>query len=177
MIPFEIPPLPFLSGGVAQVAFVVEDLEESVQAYHRHFGIGPWTFYTYGPELVKRMTYRGQPSRHSMRVALSNLGPTRIELVQPEYGKTVFTDFVERRGYGIHHLGFLVEDMTAALEMAKNAGFPMIQDGAGFGLDGDGHYAYLDTESRFGILFELIERPKRRVAPEKVFPAEGGGLS
>ena len=45
-------------------------------------------------------------------------------------------------------------------------------DGSGFGLDGDGHYAYLDTEATFGIMLELIERPKGRVAPEKIFPPQ-----
>ncbi len=35
-------------------------------------------------------------------------------------------------------------------------------DGAGFGPDGDGHYAYLDTEDLISTTLELIERPKRR---------------
>ena len=46
----------------------------------------------------------------------------------------------------------------------------MTMDGSGFGLDGDGHYAYLDTEDRLGVTLELIERPKRRHQPEAVYP-------
>jgi hypothetical protein len=46
----------------------------------------------------------------------------------------------------------------------------MIMDGAGFGADGDGHYAYLDTEDLIGVTIELIERPKGRVEPEKTYP-------
>jgi hypothetical protein len=42
--------------------------------------------------------------------------------------------------------------------------------GAGFGLDGDGAYAYLDTEDDLGTTFELVERPKRRVTPERIYP-------
>ena len=37
-------------------------------------------------------------------------------------------------------------------------------------LDGDGHFAYLDTEDALGMAIELIEVPKKRVAPDKVFP-------
>jgi hypothetical protein len=43
-------------------------------------------------------------------------------------------------------------------------------EGSGYGLDGDGHFAYLDTEEIFGITLELMERPKRRRAPRKIFP-------
>jgi methylmalonyl-CoA/ethylmalonyl-CoA epimerase len=48
----------------------------------------------------------------------------------------------------------------------------MIMDGSGFGLDGDGHYAYLDTEAELGVTLELIQRPKGRMPPEKIFPPE-----
>jgi hypothetical protein len=73
----------------------------------------------------------------------------------------------------VQHLGVLVDDMEAALAQAEAAGFRMIMDGSGFGLDGDGHYAYLDTEKDYGITFELIRRPKRRHPPEKVYPPGG----
>jgi hypothetical protein len=43
-------------------------------------------------------------------------------------------------------------------------------EGAGFGLDGDGHFAYLDTEELLGITYELIQRPLRRYEPEAVYP-------
>ena len=48
----------------------------------------------------------------------------------------------------------------------------MTQDGAGFGPDDDGHYAYLDAEGLIGTTVELIERPKRRAPPERVYPPQ-----
>ena len=160
----------FLNKGVAQVAIIVEDLDKTVESYWKLFGIGPWHFYTYGKPLVKRMTYHGEPSEYTMRVALSYLGPTRIELIQPLEGDTVYADFVKEHGYGVHHFGVLVEDMESALAEAKAAGLEMTMDGAGFGRDADGHYAYLDTEGKIGVTIELIERPKRRMPPEKIYP-------
>jgi methylmalonyl-CoA/ethylmalonyl-CoA epimerase len=168
--------LPFLQDGIAQVALIVEDLDQTVENYWKLYGIGPWHFYTYGKPLVKRMTYRGQPSEYKMRIALSYLGPMRIELIELGEGDTVYADHVREHGYGVHHLGILVEDMGAALDEAADAGVAMVQDGAGFGRDGDGHYAYLDTEGEIGVMLELIERPKGRVPPDKVYPpVEPGG--
>jgi methylmalonyl-CoA/ethylmalonyl-CoA epimerase len=164
--------LPFLKNGVAQIAFVVKDLDKTVKYYHEVFGIGPWQFYTYEKPLVKKMSYHGKPTVHSNRIALSYFGPSRIELIEVKEGDSVFNDHIKKHGYGIQHLGFLVENMEEALLQAKEAGFEMLQDGSGFGLDGDGHYAYLDSEEDFGVMLELIERPKGRHTPEKVYPPE-----
>jgi methylmalonyl-CoA/ethylmalonyl-CoA epimerase len=166
--------LPFLQNGIAQVAILVENLEEAVENYWKLFGIGDWHFYTYGKPLVKSMTYQGHPSDYKMRVALSYLGPMRVELIEMVEGDTVYADFVEEHGYGVHHFGVLVEDMEAAIAEAEVAGLMMTQDGSGFGHDGDGHYAYLDTEDKIGVAIELIERPKGRMPPEKVYPPEEG---
>ena len=44
------------------------------------------------------------------------------------------------------------------------------QTGGGYGLDGDGGYAYFDTVASFGVILELIEVPKRRREPDFVWP-------
>lgn len=169
--------LPFLKNGVAQVALIVEDLDKAVETYWKLFGIGPWHIYTYGKPLVKRMTYHGKPSEYKMRIALAYIGPLRIELIEILEGDTVYADFVKEHGYGVHHFGVLVDDMEEAIARAEAAGLTMTQDGAGFGLDGDGHYAYLDTEGKIGVTIELIQRPKRRVPPEAVYPPDADALA
>ena len=165
-------PLPFLQNGIAQVAILVEDLDQAVENYWTLFGIGPWHFYTYGKPLVRQMTYRGQPADYQMRSALSQIGPLRIELIEAKRGESIYADFIKEHGYGVHHFGILVEDMNDALTQAHYAGCNMIQDGSGFGLDGDGHYAYLETEKSLGVTLELIQRPKARVRPEKIYPPD-----
>jgi catechol 2,3-dioxygenase-like lactoylglutathione lyase family enzyme len=162
--------LSFLDRGVAQVAIVVKDLERTVEQYWHRFGIGPWHFYTYQKPFVSRMTRNGAPAEYAMRVALANLGSTRLELIEQKAGDTVYAEFIRLHGYGVQHLGVLVDDMEAAVREAEAAGYRVTMDGAGFGLDGDGHYAYLDTEDGLGTTIELIQRPKRRAAPEKIYP-------
>jgi catechol 2,3-dioxygenase-like lactoylglutathione lyase family enzyme len=161
-----------LDQGVAQIGIIVQDLDSTVRRYHEVFGISPWHFYTYEKPLVKEMTYYGEPANYSMRLALSYFGPMRIELIEPGEGESIYHDFVKEHGYGIHHLGLLTENMNESIQEARSVGIEMIMDGAGFGLDGDGHYAYLDTEKDFGVTLELIERPKGRLKPEKIYPLE-----
>ena len=164
--------LPFLKDGVAQVAIVVKDLDRTVEQWWTLFGIGPWHFYTYGKPLGQKMSYHGEPVEYEMRLALSYIGNLRVEMIEPREGPTVYTDFVREHGYGVHHFGVLVSNMQAAIKQAEDAGLVMTMDGSGFGLDGDGHYAYLDTEERIGTTIELIERPKGRLTPEKIYPPE-----
>jgi catechol 2,3-dioxygenase-like lactoylglutathione lyase family enzyme len=159
-------PLP----GIAQIAIIVPNIDKAVKTYWERFGIGPWHHYTYGKPLVKRMTRNGEPSEYKMKVALSYIGNMRIELIEPLEGDTVYKEFVEKHGYGVHHLGVLTDDMQTSIKQAKECGIEMTQDGAGFGPDNDGHYAYLDTEELLGTTIELIERPKRRQPPEKIYP-------
>ena len=164
--------LTILRSGINQVALVVEDLDKAVEHYWKTFGIGPWLFYTYGRPLLKEMTYHGKPTEYRMRLALAQLGPLNLELIEMVEGDTVYADFVSKHGYGVHHFGVKVENMQAALAAARKLGVEMVQDGCGFGVEGDGHFAYLDTEEKIGVMLELREAPRQRHPPDKVYPPE-----
>ncbi|MBN1402451.1 MAG: VOC family protein [Anaerolineae bacterium] len=163
--------LSFLRNGFEQIAILVEDLDRAVASYWEVLGVGPWTIYTYGKPLLKSAKYHGQEAEPVQRIALAALGTLRIELIEPVQGPSIFHDWVSVHGYGPHHVGVKVEDMEAALEEARQAGLRVIQEGAGYGLDGDGHYAYLDTEEALGMILELSEMPKRRIQPDRVYPS------
>lgn len=164
--------LPFLKKGIAQVAIIVENLDKAVEHYWKLFGIGPWHIYTYGAPLLKSMSYHGQSVEFQMRLGLSYVGSMRIELIEPLSDNTVYADFVRKHGYGVHHFGILVDNMEEALTQARTAGLQMTMDGSGFGRDGDGHFAYIDTEPILGVTLELIDRPAGRVKPEQIYPPE-----
>lgn len=164
--------LPFLKGGISQVALVVEDLDKAVERYWTVFGVGPWHFYSYGTPLVKRMSYKGKPAEYSMRIAMAQVGSLNLELIEMGGGPTVYADFVAEHRFGVHHIGVQVDDADAAIALAKDAGIEMLQDGAGFGLEGDGHFAYLDTVATIGVMVELREAPRKRRPPERIYPPE-----
>ena len=166
--------LPFLRGGISQVALVVEDLDRAVEHYWKVFGIGPWHFYSYGKPLLKRMSYKGKPADFSMRIAMAQVGSLNLELIEMGEGPTVYADSVAKHGFGVHHLGVQVDDADAAIALAKGFGIEMLQDGSGFGCEGDGHFAYLDTEEAIGVMIELREAPRKRYPPERIYPPEQG---
>ncbi len=163
-------PDPLAGYKIGQIGILVPDLERAAHSYAALWRVKPWVVYTYGPETVPEMTYRGEPATHAMRLALAGEAP-QIELVQPLRGPSIYDEFVEARGFGLHHVGVIVEELAPSAASMSAAGYELIQSGAGYGLDGDGGYAYFDTEDDLGMLVEIIERPKRRREPEARWPA------
>ena len=96
-----------------------------------------------------------------------------IELIEGLDGDSIYDEFVSGHGYGVYHLGILADDRETAITQAEAAGFVVIQDGAGFGRAGDGHYAYLNTEDKIGVTLELLSLPERRVEPDSIYPPAG----
>ena len=89
------------------------------------------------------LTYRGRPGPYRVTIAISPTTP-QIELVQPREGPSIYDEWLAERGEGLHHLGFWVDSLTEAAAEFAASGYEAIQTGAGYGLDGDGGYAYFD---------------------------------
>jgi methylmalonyl-CoA/ethylmalonyl-CoA epimerase len=151
-----------------QVGILVDDLEAGARRFAALYGVDEWRVWTYGPDVTSSLTYRGRAAEYAMRLALSGSGP-QIELIEPLRGPTIYGEWIERHGYGLHHLGTVVDDVAEGIRRMEAAGFELIQSGAGYGLDGDGGYAYFDTLDRLGYVVELIEVPARRRQPELIW--------
>jgi len=162
---------PFLQNGITQVGWVVENIDEAVNKFYDYTGIGPWHFYMYGPELLHVMKRNGVDTKYNMATAVTNAGPLRLEFIQPLSGSMVYDEYIDKYGYGgVQHFGIAVENIKKSLEIVRNAGISITMEGGGYGVDGDGYFAYLDTVDLFGIVIELMERPRRRHIPYKIYP-------
>src|SRR5438067_83493 len=148
---------PFPIAKFNQVAMVVRDLDAAVRAYWERFGIGPWRFFTFGPDTVREMSYRGKAQSYSMRLAFAFQGELQLELIEPVDGPSIYHDFLRDHGEGMHHVGIWIPDIRAAIGEMEARGYPMIQSGLGTGLHGDGGYAYFETEGLIATTIELIE--------------------
>ena len=166
----ESAPRPFPVTRIGQVAFVVRDLHKAMQTFFEQFGIGPWSVYTMEPPRVKDMTYRGRRQDFRMRIAFAMCGPTQIELVESLQGPNVYEEFLEQCGEGVQHLGIHVEDMELATRQMQALGYEVVQSGRGYGVQGDGGFAYLSTREAIGTLIELIQLPAERYPPEETYP-------
>lgn len=154
---------------VVQVGLVVRDLERAMAAYSGIWGVGPWRVYAYGPGLLASQTFRGRPAEFSMALALAGSDP-QLELIQPLEGESVYTEWLERHGEGLHHVAVEVDSLEQTTREMEDAGYAMIQSGLGFGPDGDGGFAYYDTERDLALVLEAIEEAARIREPERVFP-------
>lgn len=101
-------------GTVAQLAYVVEDLEASIEHFVRDCGAGP--FFVIDHFLQPGLqTYRGQVSSADVRIAMGFSGQTWFELIQPlDEAPSVYREAIEAKGYGLHHFGIAFADVEAA---------------------------------------------------------------
>jgi catechol 2,3-dioxygenase-like lactoylglutathione lyase family enzyme len=163
------PALSLVGRPVGQIGIVVSDLESACRRYSALWQCGPWLIYTYSPAILSHQRYRGEPSSFAVRIALNPTTP-QIELLQPLEGPSVYDDWLERRGEGLHHLAAFVEDADEAVASLAAAGYPVIQEGRGFGVEDDGAFVYFDTEDDLGYLLEVVQPPKVRREPELLVP-------
>jgi catechol 2,3-dioxygenase-like lactoylglutathione lyase family enzyme len=156
---------------VDQVAVVVRDLDEAMRRYSEKLGIAPWSVYTFTSDWIRDMTFRGREQPYSMKLALAQVGDMMYELIEPVDGPNSYQEFLDARGEGLHHLGYFVDDLNAAIREMEAQGFTVLQSGRAFGVDGDGGYAYFETDGALGCILEAIEMPRAMPEPERTYPA------
>lgn len=155
-------------GSIDQVAVVVRDIDAAMRRYVDEMNIGPWEVFTYGPHNCSSMTFRGQEQPYTMKLALAMVGNTQYELIEPLEGPTTYHEFLEQHGEGLHHLGYIVENIDAEIARMAALGYPLLQSGRGFGVEGDGAYAYFDSAHGLGCIVEAITPPRTMPEPEYV---------
>ena len=154
---------------ISQVGLVVKDLDAAMEGFLRTTGLGPWNVYTTGAPPL-RCLYHGQPASYRIRLASASSGPLQVELIQYISGDTIHRDFLASGREGLEHLGIYVSDLDQALQPYLDQGIGILQSAEGMGLSGDGRYAYLDTESLFGTILELIQGSSQPAVPESIYP-------
>ncbi len=165
--------LPLLATGtLIQIGIVVPDMDTALERYSSSLGLGPWIGFHFSPETVRDFTYRGNPADYSFDIALTGQGP-QVELIQVHGDHSLYHEWTDKHGYGIQHLGVRVEDAAATTAELVTAGYEILQSGNGYGLNGDGAFAYFDTHDDFGMILEIIQVPAERREPDFVWPPTG----
>ena len=152
-----------------QIGIVVSNLDEALYAYTHDLGIKPWAGWMYDQHFLARRSLRGGEGRYTMRLAVHGAKP-QLELLEPIDGPSIFHEFLDTRGPGLHHVAYFVPSFGAAEERLSKLGFPLVQSGGGHGVTGDGAFGYFDASSALGIYIECIEPPKARRPPHFVYP-------
>ncbi len=104
---------------------------------------------------VERTT---QVPGEGVKIAFIPAGETLIELLEPLGSETPVAKFLEKRGPGLHHLCFEVDDIDEAIAQLKEKGVPLLSDTAREGADG--RIVFLHPRASHGVLIELLEKPR-----------------
>lgn len=125
------------------IGIAVKDLEESLKFYEDILGLK-----CEGTEVV---------AEQKVKVAFLPVGDTEVELLESTDEEGPIAKFIEKKGEGIQHLAFRVDNIEAAIEEMKEKGVKMIDEKPRYGAGG-ARIAFCHPKSTNGILIELSER-------------------
>jgi methylmalonyl-CoA epimerase len=127
--------------GIHHVAVAVHDLDEAIETYGRLFGA--------------ELEHRDTVSEHGVEAAAVLVGASRIELLAATDEDTPVGRFLARRGPGMHHVAYEVDDLEQQLARLDAEGVELIDRSPRRGLYGM-QVAFLDPSAVDGVLAELV---------------------
>jgi methylmalonyl-CoA/ethylmalonyl-CoA epimerase len=127
---------------IEHIGIAVKNLEDSVSFYEKVFGLK-----CYNIEEVKDQ---------KVRTAFFIVGQTKIELLESTDPEGPIAKFIEKKGEGIHHIAFAVNNIDAQLKHAEKEGVKLIDVNPRKGAEGL-DIAFLHPRSTGGVLIELCE--------------------
>ena len=142
---------------LTQVGFIVKDIEKSKQKFAALFGVPAPAHFDGGQFEVTGTQYKGKPAPDAnCLMAFFDVGPNvQIELIQPNGVKSVWQDYLDEHGEGVHHLAFKIKGMDEKIIACEGFGMKLVQRGK-YG-DASGEYAYLEAYDDLKCLVELLE--------------------
>lgn len=136
---------------IDHVGIAVRDLEQSAEFYESTFGL----------TVVSRETNEAQGVREAMlHVADGPSGGSYVQLLEPLADDTPVGKFLARNGEGVHHVGYGVDDVAAALADLGGKGVRLVDERPRHGSMG-ASIAFLHPKSIGGVLTELVQAAGR----------------
>ena len=127
---------------IEHIGIAVKDLNYSNNLFKKLFGEAH-----YKTETVER---------EGVKTSFFKCGPNKIELLQATHSNSPIAKYIEKKGEGIHHIAFAVDDIEKEIKRLKNEGFTLIHDMPKTGAD-DKKIAFLHPKSTNGVLIELCQ--------------------
>ena len=132
---------------IEHLGIAVKSLEEAIPYYENILGLKCYSIEEVADQKVK--------------TAFFKVGQTKIELLEPTSDDSTIAKFIEKRGEGIHHMAFAIEDGVAnALAEVEAKGVRLIDKAPRKGAEGL-NIAFLHPKSTCSVLTELCENPNK----------------
>jgi hypothetical protein len=103
-----------------------------------------------------------------MKLAVAQIGNIQWELIQPLTGKSIYQEFLDQKGGGLHHVACDVGDYDQAVALMQKHDIGTLMSGQ---MPSDS-FAYMDTEKYLGTIIEIYKRPAEFSPPplEATYP-------
>ncbi len=139
-----------------QVGVIVKDMDAKIRNLIDIFGMGPARIIEFPPPDRPDMQrwYHGQPANYTCRLGFLDLGSVELELIEPLTGPSIWQDFLDAHGEGIHHIRFNTFDEQPILDELAGKGIGVDQYGAG--TRPGTAYFYFDTQDKIGFTIEIM---------------------
>lgn len=127
---------------IDHVAIAVNDLEAAIAYYRDTFGV--------------EVAHREVVESDGVEEALLKVADSYVQLLTPTRPDSPVAKYLEKRGEGLHHIGYRVDDCAAALEQVKTQGHKVIDEVPRPGSRGT-TVAFVHPKTAYGTLIELVE--------------------
>ena len=127
---------------IEHIGIAVANLEASLVIYEKLFG--------------KTAYKQEEVVSEGVKTAFFKSGPNKIELLEATNPESPIAKFIAKKGEGIHHIAFEVDDITIEIERLKNEGFIVLNEIPIKGADNK-LFAFLHPKSTNGVLIELCQ--------------------
>lgn len=129
-------------GRIDHIGIAVEDIDAELELYEKGYGM--------------KLSLRETVEEQGVDAALLNVGDGHVELMAPTGPDTPVGKFLAKRGAGMHHVAYAVDDIDATLERLAAAGIELIDAKARVGIGGS-RVAFLQPRSTGRVLTEIVE--------------------
>ena len=133
---------------IEHIGIAIKDIQKSNELFSNLFGTAPYKMEDVGSEGVKTSFFK--------------VGRNKIELLEATSPDSPIAKFIERKGEGIHHIAFDVDNIESEIQRLKSSGFVVLNEKPKHGADNK-LVAFLHPKSTNGVLIELCqERSKNQ---------------
>ena len=130
---------------IEHIGIAVKDLDKANELFQKLFGTP-----SYKEEVVD--------SEH-VTTSFFGIGPNKVELLQAGAPESAIAKYIDKKGEGIHHIAFEVDDILAEMERLESEGFELINKAPKKGADNK-LVCFLHPKSTNGVLVELCQEVK-----------------
>ena len=156
---------------ISQIAVVVNDLEKTMEQYTKLLGWGPWNVYRHEPPRLSETVVRGERVDYTMLGAETHVGDIGFELLQPLEGPSIYREWLDERGEGLHHVAVMLHDFDESTLLKKkfdSVGASVLMGGR---IGETIEFFYLDTQPSLKIIIESGSGHAIDLVPDYVYPS------